>query len=832
MNLKPSGEEKGSRLPINIALLYLIFAGSWITLSDYFLSLFAANGDVFIKLSAVKGWVFVIVTATLLFAVLQRYVTARMKVEDQRNRADEQIIFQAHLLNVIEQAVIATDVNGSIKYWNRAAEILYGWPTPEAISKNITMLVPVGPSKEQAAEVMEKVKAGNSWSGEFEVQRRDGTSFPAAVTDSPIYDESGNLVGIIGVSSDITEQKRTEKAERLSSERFQLIARATNDAVKDWDIRNNRLWWNETLTRRYGYEENAIATLEAWESRIHPDDREKVKASFQAAFTSKMPTWSHEYRFLHVDGSYGYVLDREYLVCDENGNPTRMLGSMLDITTLKLAELDQGYLAEERDRILKQLQLQFERMPIGYILFDEQFRIREWNPASEKIFGYSKQDVLGRQPYGLIIPEPLKEVIENLVAQLKTSDATVNGINENITKDGRRILCDWFDTPLRNEYGEYTGTMAMVQDITERKKYEEELSGALGYANTVIEKSPVGITTYKASGELITVNEAQAKIVGVPLEQLRKQKFQQLESWKKFGLLDSALAALETGREHAIETHTASPTRKDVWLSCRFVPFQYAHESRLLVLMNDVTERRQAEEVLKESEERLRKLSGYLQKVQEEERKRIALEVHDELGQQLTVLKIEAALVQKAALRFDKMIETGPLLERARALSSTIDMAIATVRRIATDLRPGVLDKLGLMDALQWQVQEFKKRTDIDCVLTTDITDTQFPEEIAITLFRIFQESLTNIARHSGATHVALSVKLADGNIELQIEDNGRGITQEQLQTHASLGLLGISERARMLGGMASVIGNEGKGTTVFVRLPFQQQPITLAGKI
>ncbi len=817
-----------SRLPLKITLIYLLLGGAWITLSDYVLSLLVTNGAILMKLSAIKGWIFVIVTALILYGLLQRHVLAQKKLENQRSGAHEQIMFQARLLNVIEQAVIATDVNGIIIYWNRAAEKLYGWLATEAIGKDVMVLVPGGPSTVQAAEIMEKIKAGESWSGEFEVQHRNGSSFPAHVTDMPIYDEGGRLVGVIGVSSDVTERNRTEQAERRSNERFQLIASATNDVVKDWDVPNDRIWWNETLTKRYGYDENSITTLEEWESRIHPDDRESVHTSFHAALASKTPAWSHEYRFLHLDGSYGYVLDRESLVCDEKGNPARMLGSLLDITTLKLAELDQRYLAEERDRILKQLQLQFERMPIGYIVYDEQFRIREWNPACEKIFGYRKQEMLGKQPFGFTVPLSFRPQIADLIKQLKKSDQTLNSTNENITKSGRTILCDWFDTPLRNDRGEYVGAMSMVLDITERKKYEDEISGALSYANTVIERSPIGITTYKESGELVTVNEAQARIDGVSREQLSKQKFQQLASWKKFGLLDSALAALETGTEHTIETHTVSPTKQDVWLSCRFVPFRYGQESRLLVLMNDVTERRQAEEVLKESEERLRKLSAYLRKVQEEERKRIALEIHDELGQQLTVLKIEAGLVQKAALRFDKKIETGPLLERASALSTTIDAAIATVRRIATDLRPGVLDKLGLMDALQWQAHEFKKRTTIDCTLTADITDTVFSEEISITLFRIFQESLTNVARHSGATDVRVSLTLVDGNVELLIEDNGRGITPEQLQTPTSLGLLGISERARILGGTASVTGEQGKGTTVFVRLPFGRHTRTI----
>jgi signal transduction histidine kinase len=267
------------------------------------------------------------------------------------------------------------------------------------------------------------------------------------------------------------------------------------------------------------------------------------------------------------------------------------------------------------------------------------------------------------------------------------------------------------------------------------------------------------------------------------------------------------------GEEVAIETLKSGAT--DYVLKTRL--------SRLIPAVNRAlreaeqrTQHRRAEEQLRESHEQLRALSVYLQSVREEERTRIAREVHDELGQALTSCKLDLSWIASKLPR-----DLKPLQEKARALTAHIDSTIQTVRRISTELRPGVLDHLGLVAALEWQANEFQTRTGIQCDVHASLGEQLLPQDLNTTFFRIFQETLTNIIRHAGATQVSVSLEQADGCVVMEVKDNGRGITKADIANTKSMGLLGMRERAALLGG-AFRIGRvaQGKGTKVTVEIP------------
>jgi len=214
-------------------------------------------------------------------------------------------------------------------------------------------------------------------------------------------------------------------------------------------------------------------------------------------------------------------------------------------------------------------------------------------------------------------------------------------------------------------------------------------------------------------------------------------------------------------------------------------------------------------------------LSVYLQHVREEERTRIAREVHDELGQALTSCKMDLSWL---AGRLPK--NQRPLIDKARALTAHMDSTIRTVRRIATELRPGILDHLGLGAALEWQANEFQTRTGIRCEVRIDLAELTLPAETSTSFFRIFQETLTNIIRHAGATHVAVHLKEEGERIIMDVKDNGRGISEGEIANPKSLGLLGMKERAALLGGEFKIAGaRQGNGTRVTVAIPLRHSP-------
>jgi len=232
-------------------------------------------------------------------------------------------------------------------------------------------------------------------------------------------------------------------------------------------------------------------------------------------------------------------------------------------------------------------------------------------------------------------------------------------------------------------------------------------------------------------------------------------------------------------------------------------------------------ERRRAQERLKKSHEQLRALSVYLQHVREDERIRISRQVHDELGQALTGLKMDLYWL---ASRLPKQLRA--VREKTKTMSAHIDSTIQTVRRISTELRPGILDDLGLVPALEWQAAEFQKRNGIKCEVISEVAEPILEEELNTAFFRIFQESLTNVVRHANARRVDVRLWEQDGNLLMEIRDDGRGISESDWTNTRSIGVLGMRERASLLGGELTITGVPEQGTTVRVRIP-REPPAT-----
>ena len=242
-----------------------------------------------------------------------------------------------------------------------------------------------------------------------------------------------------------------------------------------------------------------------------------------------------------------------------------------------------------------------------------------------------------------------------------------------------------------------------------------------------------------------------------------------------------------------------------------------------LKLLEDITEGKQVEEELKSSREQLRNLSAHLQSIMEKERMNIAREIHDELGQALTVLKMDLFWLNNQLPKDQKL-----LFEKTKSMSELIDKTVKTVQRISAELRPGLLDDLGLAAAIEWQAEEFQKRTGIKCEVILDPVDIILDQDISTAVFRIFQEALMNVFRHANATNVEVSLDEKADKILLKVKDNGKGITEKQISNPESFGLIGIRERVHLLGGYVKIIGIRDKGTTITVTIPLNKNGKTL----
>jgi len=245
--------------------------------------------------------------------------------------------------------------------------------------------------------------------------------------------------------------------------------------------------------------------------------------------------------------------------------------------------------------------------------------------------------------------------------------------------------------------------------------------------------------------------------------------------------------------------------------------------------MTDITARKEAEQKLERSRRQLRALSARLQSLREEERAHIAREIHDELGQTLTGLKMDLRWAEKHLAR-EPDLTLNPVLDKIVEAGELADATIAGVQRIAAELRPGVLEDLGLAAALRHEAQHFQERTGVHCRLQLPESLPDLPREIATNVFRIFQEALTNVARHAEAKELEVHLACEPGGLVLRVIDDGKGIRRSDLEDVKSLGLVGMKERAQLLGGEVTVQPGSPHGTMVELALPLPSDgPSTIA---
>lgn len=237
----------------------------------------------------------------------------------------------------------------------------------------------------------------------------------------------------------------------------------------------------------------------------------------------------------------------------------------------------------------------------------------------------------------------------------------------------------------------------------------------------------------------------------------------------------------------------------------------------VVAIYSEETERKEAELQLLQHQQNLQKLSNQLIRAHEEERVRLSRELHDELGQAITALSIDLS-------RLDKLIFENQAKDILSGMKKIINLLDNKIRNIEAQLRPGILDDLGLVSALEWLTEEFQGRNNMVIRFSNHVDDSIIENELAITIYRIFQEGLTNIVRHAESSHVSIHMDIVDDRIRLIIKDNGRGITQSDIEKKGSFGLMGMKERVAFMGGELHIQGKPGIGTTLTVMIPLPNQ--------
>ncbi|HXW54982.1 MAG TPA: PAS domain S-box protein [Candidatus Cybelea sp.] len=985
--------------------------------------------------------------------VVIRDVTDRLRDEDTRYRC-------AAIVNSSDDAIIGTDLEGTITSWNKGAERLYGYSASEAVGKNIS-IVAIPDHPDDVRQMHKKVINGEVVQRHETVrQRKDGTRVEISLTASPIVDAEGRVVGASGIARDITLRKLAERELSQTNERLNLIMEAGRIGGWEWDIKSGRnFWFGQKHAQLGARPEPYSESAKGFWDRVHPEDRGWLESAVQEAIRNHTPL-TVEFRVVWPDGSVHWLRSQAQFFYGADGQAERMLGMSADITQGKLAE-EALRRSEERLRLAARagrmytyewdpatdvivrsgdvpgvlgptgefsltrrqllakvhpddralftaclaertpeqpdLQITYRLLrPDGSVLwlektshafFNEQGRIvrmvgmvaditerkqredaiREsemryrrivettnegvWlldstlrnsyvNRQMAEMLRYSQEEMVGRSVFDFYFPEDVTRKQEVL-------NRRQQGVREQIEerlrrRDGSELWVRIAGTPVLKDNGEFDGALAMVTDITEEKRAKEALRQSEERFRLAAQAGKMFAYEWDVSTDVIVRSPEAAQILGIDeaAQITGQQILAKVHPDDREGLA-AAVAALRPEKPYLqINYRLARPDGTVIWVE-RNSRAHFDAQGRMLRvvgMVTDITERKLAEEALRESEERFRLAAqagkmyayewdvatdvfvrsseyvkilgvtepqrfsslGFFNKIhpddrakflatiaelkpenptrevtyrvvlpdavvwlknsgraffdkegrilrvigmvtdvtdqkraeealsdvsrrliqaQEQERARIARELHDDINQRLAMLAIDLEKAQENHPDLPSEVRS-----RMHELRKRTDEISTDIQALSHELHSSKLEYLGLVGGMRSWCKEFGERQGLEINFKSHDVPSP-PEEISLCLFRVLQEALNNAVKHSGARRIDVELRGDSGKIHLIVSESGKGFNMEEAMQGRGLGLTSMQQRVRLVNGTIVIESKPMKGTTIHVRLPFESGP-------
>lgn len=452
-----------------------------------------------------------------------------------------------------------------------------------------------------------------------------------------------------------------------------------------------------------------------------------------------------------------------------------------------------------------------ERVSDGFIALDKEWCYTYVNKKIGEMTGMSPELLLGKNIWEAF-PAAVGSGTYKAFYKAMDTQQYINNI------DYYEPLDLWQENSI---YPSADGLSVFIRDITKQKKAEEELKRAHSRLLFHVENAPLGFIEWDSQLNVKSWSKRAEEIFGWSEQEFKekqKQGYSTIYTEDMPMLMEIAQQLLEGKLErYSIQNRNYTKNGKMIW--CEWFNSVLKNEDgkvgTILSLVQDITDRKKAEDLIKKSYDDIRELASHLQDVREEERTSMAREIHDELGQQLTGFKMDIAWLNRKLQTDEEAIK-----EKIQATLQLIDASIKTVRRISTDLRPSILDDLGFITAMEWQSDEFQKRSGIKVDFKNKVDEIAMVPKVTIALFRIYQELLTNVARHANGSLVTSLLYKEDGHLCLKVSDNGAGFDVNNIGARKTLGLLGIKERTLLMEGTYAIKSAPGEGTIVIITVP------------
>ena len=709
--------------------------------------------------------------------------------------------------------ILNAEIPPAIVDCNPAAENTFGYSRHEMLGKDTEFL---HISKDALAEFQKHLYPNVAEQGFFRrdgfmMKRKDGKLFPTEHTVMPLNDEKGERTGWVSVVRDVTARKNAEEAEKKISDVFRsvvedmpaLMCRFLPDGTLTFVNRSYCNYFGRSSEHLIGQNFFQFITQEA---------RQEVKSRF-TSLTRESPVVTYEHQVIASDGTRRWQQWTDRALFDEAGHLKEYQSLGLDVTDRKRAE----EALREKEAIFSAF---LEHSPIYVFFKDREIRSIHLSRNYEQMLGM-----------------PLHQAIGKTMDQLFPSDLARSMVEDDmrILHEGRRVdvveelegrIYETIKFPVFKDGVPFV-LAGFTMDITERKQAEEALRESEKRYKQLFNHAPAGIYELDFHEQkFIAVNDIMCQFTGYSEEEFLSMSPYDILSEPGKALYAQRVSKLLTGENVSESVECAIITKDggEIWVALNIsLVYENGKVKGVTAVVHNITERRKVEQKLRQSEERLRSLSAELMKAQEKERTRISKELHDELGQSLAILKHRVRSIGK------KLVGYQPQMSHDKdATVELVDGIIEKVRQISRDLNPSILEDVGLCAALRSLVNNFIQEYEISVSLDLDEIDAFFSKETARNLYRIFQEALTNIAKHADARHVNVHISKGPEYVYFLIEDDGKGFDTSEARARdekrRGLGLPLMEERADLVGGTLEITSREGAGgTKILLTVPIEK---------
>lgn len=734
-------------------------------------------------------------------------------------------ISRHHCLDIIEflpDPTFVINCERRVIAWNRAIEELTGVSKDAILGKgDYAYAIPFyGEPRPIMIDIV--LGENGSFAERYHLVQKEGNTYyaetyaPAAFGGkgahlwgkaSALFDADGRPIGAVECIRDITQRKLGEEFLRRSEEKYRELVENANSIIMRMDFAGNILFFNEFAQKFFGFSEEEILGKNVVGTIVPPTSSSGQNLAAMILDHAQNPVRyaSHESENMRRNGERVWVAWTNKALRDDSGRVHELLCIGNDVSDRRRAE-DALAQSEARYRML------VETLNEGLGVQDENGIFTYVNERYAGMLSLTGAEMVGR-PVSAFFNEQNLAIYQRETEKRKRGESSIYEM-EFLGREGRKISVIVSGSPIFDESGKYRGSIAAVTDISEHKEAARRLKESEEKFRMIFNYSPLGIMHFDAAGTITACNESLMKIWGSSEDRL--VGFNLLSSLKN-KKMRSAVCACMSGKFAFYEGKYLSVTGGKISdLKAHYGPVVSEEGVFLggIGIIEDISERIQAEEHLRQSEQQLRLLSAELLKSQEQERKRVAGELHDSIGSSLSAIKFSLE---------DYMERLAPDRAEAESLRSLVSMvqhAIDETRRITTDLRPSILDDLGIVATIDWFCRHYQTvYTNIRVEEKIRILEERIPEPLKIVIFRIIQEAFHNAAKYSKAEQVEISLYEEDCSVHLLIRDNGVGFdvsargAPEGLMK--GLGITGMKERAELSGGKLDVRSAMGMGTTI-----------------